>query len=50
MKALEKMQLLEEIATELQSRMTYRDIDFYFAALGIKADHYNAFNSGSISK
>lgn len=46
MKALEKIKLFDEIATELQSRMTFADIDLYFSALGIKTDHSHS-DSGS---
>ncbi len=37
MKPLEKIELISLIGRELQSRMTYSDIDQYFAAVGVKS-------------
>jgi hypothetical protein len=46
MKPLEKIELISQIGRELQSRMTYSDIDQYFTALGVKSkpktDTYNS--------
>lgn len=35
MKAIEKIELLEKIGLELQSRMTFDEVDMFFSAHGI---------------
>ncbi|RYG14023.1 MAG: toll/interleukin-1 receptor domain-containing protein [Chitinophagaceae bacterium] len=39
MKAIERIELLEKIGSELQSRMTYGDIDIFLSAHGISTNH-----------
>lgn len=38
MKVLERLELVEKIGRELQSRMTFRDIDTYLAAYGVRTE------------
>lgn len=45
MNALEKIKLIDEIGRGLQSRMTFSEIDSYFAAYGIPTGHQPSFNS-----
>lgn len=46
MRPIEKIELLEKIATELQARMTYSDIDVYLAAFGVEARYIqSSYNS-----
>ena len=45
MKALDKIKLIDDIGRELQSRMTFSEIDSYFEAYGIPTDHQPSFNS-----
>lgn len=46
MRPIEKIELLEKIATELQARMTFSDIDIYLAAFGVETRHIqNSYNS-----
>ncbi|WP_295986505.1 toll/interleukin-1 receptor domain-containing protein [uncultured Variovorax sp.] len=40
MRATERMDLLEKIGTELQSRYTFTDIDGFFGALGIRTQDF----------
>ena len=35
MRAIDRLNLLDRIGRELQSRMTYTDIDVYLAAFGV---------------
>lgn len=49
MKAIEKIELLEKIGSDLQSRMTYDDIDIFLSAHGISTSHITgAVNSKRI--
>jgi hypothetical protein len=45
MKVLEKINLINSIGRELQSRMTFSEIDNYFQAYGIPTDHNPSYNS-----
>jgi len=45
MNGLEKLEFLESIAIELQSRMTFADIDVYFKGHGIPTDDVNTYSS-----
>lgn len=45
MNALEKIKLIDDIGRELQSRMTFSEIDSYFEAYGIPTDHQPSYNS-----
>ncbi len=45
MNALEKIMLIDDIASELQSRMTFSEIDAYFSTYGIPTDHQPSYNS-----
>lgn len=45
MKPLEKIKLIDDIGRELQSRMTFSEIDSYFETYGIPTDHEPSYNS-----
>lgn len=45
MNALEKIKLIDDIGRELQSRMTFSEIDTYLTTYGIPTDHQPSFNS-----
>ncbi len=45
MKPLEKIKLIDDIGRELQSRMTFSEIDSYFETYGIPTDHQPSYNS-----
>ena len=45
MKKLDKIKLVDMIATELQKEMTFAEIDSYFEAYNIPTDHEPSFNS-----
>lgn len=45
MNALEKINLIDKIGRELQARMTFREIESYFKANGIKTDQQATYNS-----
>lgn len=45
MNGLEKIEFLDNIGVELQSRMTFSDIDTYFRTHGIPTDDTVAYNS-----
>ena len=46
MRPIEKIELLEKIASELQARMTYSDIDVYLADFGVETRHIQStYNS-----
>ena len=45
MNALQKIKLIDDIGAELQSRMTFSEIDAYFSAYGIPTDHNPSYNS-----
>jgi len=45
MNALEKIKLIDDIGRELQSRMTFSEIDSYFETYGIPTDHQPSYNS-----
>jgi len=45
MNALEKIKLIDDIGRELQSRMTFSEIDTYFETYGIPTDHQPSYNS-----
>ncbi|MEZ5084269.1 MAG: toll/interleukin-1 receptor domain-containing protein [Bacteroidales bacterium] len=45
MNALEKIKLIEDIGSELQSRMTFSEINAYLSAYGIPTDHVPSYNS-----
>lgn len=45
MKALEKIKLIDDIGRELQSRMTFSEIDTYLTTYGIPTDHQPSYNS-----
>jgi len=45
MKPLEKIKLIDDIGRELQSRMTFSEIDSYFETYGIPTGHAPSFNS-----
>lgn len=45
MNALEKIKLIDDIGRELQSRMTFSEIDSYLSTYGIPTDHQPSFNS-----
>jgi hypothetical protein len=45
MKPLEKVKLIDDIGRELQSRMTFTEIESYFKAYGIPTDHQPSYNS-----
>lgn len=47
MRASERMDLLEKVGSELQSRYTYVDIDAFFAALGISTTNVDGGGSNS---
>jgi hypothetical protein len=44
-KPLEKLKLIDAIGRELQSRMTFREINRYFETYGIPTDHEPSYNS-----
>jgi hypothetical protein len=45
MKPLEKIKLIDDIGRELQSRMTFSEIDSYFETYGIPTGHTPSYNS-----
>lgn len=45
MNRLEKIKLIDDIGRELQSRMTFSEIDSYFEAYGIPIGHQPSYNS-----
>lgn len=45
MKPLEKIKLVDDIGRELQSKMTFSEIDTYFQSYGIPTDHTPSFHS-----
>lgn len=45
MKPLEKLKLVDDIGRELQSRMTFSEIDSYFSTYGIPTDHQPSYHS-----
>lgn len=45
MNALERIKLIDDIGTALQSRMTFSEIDTYFGAYGIPTNHHPSYNS-----
>jgi hypothetical protein len=47
MRASERMDLLEKVGSELQSRYTYTDIDAFFAALDISTEYVEAASTNS---
>lgn len=47
MRASERMDLLEKVGSELQSRYTYADIDAFFAALDISTINVDSTNTNS---
>jgi hypothetical protein len=48
MNALEKIKLIDKIGIELQSRMSFYEIDAYFSAYGIPTDHKPTYNSKKV--
>jgi hypothetical protein len=50
MRARERMDLLEKVGSELQQRYTFKDIDAFFAAMGIPTDNVGAEWGGANSK
>lgn len=47
MRALERMDLMERLGTELQGRYTYVDIDAFFATLGVSTDNVDSGGSSN---
>lgn len=45
MKPLEKIKLVDDVGRELQSRMTFSEIDSYFSSYGIPTNHTPSYNS-----
>jgi len=45
MKKLERLEIIDKIGRELQSRMTYVDIDTYLSGYGIATEHKPSLNS-----
>lgn len=45
MKPLEKIKLVDDIGRELQSKMTFSEIDSYFQSYGIPTDHTPSYHS-----
>lgn len=48
MKALERIKLIDEIASKMQSTLTFRDIDALFITYGIPTDHVPSYNSKAV--
>lgn len=48
MKALDRIKLIDEIASKMQSTMTFRDIDALFITYGIPTDHMPSYNSKAV--
>jgi hypothetical protein len=48
MKKLDKIKLVDMIATELQKQMTFAEIDSYFEAYKIPTDHFQSFYSKKV--
>lgn len=48
MKNLDKIKLIDMIATELQEQMTFSEIDSYFEAYNIPTDHEPSYNSKKV--
>jgi len=45
MKPLEKLKLIDDIGRDLQSKMTFSEIDSYFQSYGIPTDHTPSYHS-----